>query len=431
MQIGSIWEVKLLRYICIGLLVTMLLVNIDSFPSFADQGSRTSKIIEMVGRICLPILCCLIAYKLDQKNYPKLLLLFIFGVHLLLNTIFLGGEFDGMTMSFEERVGSGRWVDYIFRQFPLVCLVGLAFLRFWAVILWILLSMITFIRPLFLIFQNPYVYLEDDWNIILADGFAINAWMLREQIVLVVCFVIGLLTLFIFNKKLINSTVETEKTTLLLGRYFSPEIKEEIQSAGEQGFSSEPVDLKVAILFTDIIGFTKFSEDMDPKDVLKLLSEYQGLMIDAIFNNKGTVDKFIGDAIMANFGTPRSQGNDAQNAFNCAIEMNMKLKNWNTAREKQGLPLIQHRIGIHFGDCVVGNMGNSKRMEFAVIGDAVNVASRICDACKKFDTNFIVSSELAKELKIQQYTEQVESFVIRGRNEPIDLVKIYMDRNTY
>ena len=79
------------------------------------------------------------------------------------------------------------------------------------------------------------------------------------------------------------------------------------------------------MLFTDIEGFTKLSEKMDPQDVLDLLSTYQTLMVDAIFQNKGTVDKFIGDAVMANFGTPKSHGNDAQNAFNCGVLMNQKL----------------------------------------------------------------------------------------------------------
>ena len=127
---------------------------------------------------------------------------------------------------------------------------------------------------------------------------------------------------------------------------------------------------------------------------------------------------------MANFGTPRSQGNDAQNAFNCAIEMNMKLKNWNTAREKQGLPLIQHRIGIHFGDCVVGNMGNSKRMEFAVIGDAVNVASRICEACKEVKSDVLVSDEVKLRLSENLPSEEVKNFQVRGRDKKITLHKV-------
>ena len=218
MQIGSIWKLS-----CYD---TYVLVSSDNasgehrpFQALLTKVSYIKNNRNGWSYLStnLVLLDCL---QIRSKKLSKVIIVIHLWRAFTFEPIFLGGEFDGMTKSFEERVGSGRWVDYIFRQFPLVCLVGLAFLRFWAVILWILLSMITFIRPLFLIFQNPYVYLEDDWNIILADGFAINAWMLREQIVLVVCFVIGLLTLFIFNKKLINSTVETEKTTLLLGRYF-------------------------------------------------------------------------------------------------------------------------------------------------------------------------------------------------------------------
>ena len=182
---------------------------------------------------------------------------------------------------------------------------------------------------------------------------------------------------------------------------------------------------QVAILFTDIKGFTEISEHLKPEEVVSLLSEYQKRMIKAVFENKGTVDKFIGDAVMANFGTPKSSGNDAQNAFNCALSMNKKLKNWNNSRLEQGLSTIEHRIGIHFGPCVVGNVGNEQRTEFAIIGDPVNVASRICDACKKFDTNLIISQDVANRIKIIPKSEIIENFEIRGRKNTIDLVKVY------
>ena len=116
--------------------------------------------------------------------------------------------------------------------------------------------------------------------------------------------------------------MDLEKSKENYRRYFSPDIGDEIENGdlviGQD--SSRVTD--VAVLFTDIVGFTKLSEKMDPQDVLDLLSEYQTLMVDAIFQHKGTVDKFIGDAVMANFGTPRSHGNDAQNAFDCGVLMN-------------------------------------------------------------------------------------------------------------
>ena len=292
-------------------------------------------------------------------------------------------------------------------------------------VLWIVLSTATILRTLLIIFSNPLIYFESDWNAILTDGFAVNAWMLKNNIMSQIFLCIIILAIFFFNKKLVASAVSSAKSAEAFGRYFSPEIRDEIQSSGEKGLDQSPKDLEVAVMFTDLVGFTNLSENMKPKEVLKLLSDYQSLMVEAIFECKGTVDKFIGDAVMANFGTPKSHGNDAQNAFDCAILMNEKLSEWNKKRETDGLAKITHRIGIHYGPCVVGNMGSEQRVEFAIIGDVVNVASRICDACKKFDTNFLVSSDLARRINISNRQETVSNFVIRGRSEPIDLVKIY------
>lgn len=427
MKEGSIWEVKLLRYVCIGGLVIIMIVNLDFLINIDGFNSYAQLIIALFSRTFLTVLFLYTAYRVDQKSYTKLLLFFILGTHILTNIMFIGDEFEGLFLPFDDRIGEGRWLDYIFRHFPIVSILALAFLRIWAVLLWLFLSTFTFVRPLVKAFQNPLVYLENEWEVIINDGFAVNAWMLEEQIKIQLYFIIGIVAIFWFNRKLVSTTIETEKASLTLSRYFSPEIQKEIQSMTDKGLKNEPLELKVAIIFTDLVGFTKLSEKMNPKDVLSLLNEYQSLMIDAIFKYKGTVDKFIGDAVMANFGTPRSHGNDAQNAFDCAIEMNEKLDEWNLERSKEGLPKIKHRIGIHYGDCVVGNMGNERRMEFAVIGDAVNVASRICDACKEFDTNFLVSADLAKRVKILGRHELVESYSIRGRAEPINLIKIYSD----
>ena len=128
---------------------------------------------------------------------------------------------------------------------------------------------------------------------------------------------------------------------------------------------------------------------------------------------------------MANFGKPGSHSNDDQNAFECALVMNKKLAAWNVEREASGLQKISHRIGIHFGSCVALNMRSEQRVELAVIGDAVNVASRICYACKEFDTNFLISDEFAKRVTHSEKSETVHGYKIRGRNEPINLIKIY------
>ncbi|NBR41185.1 MAG: adenylate/guanylate cyclase domain-containing protein, partial [Alphaproteobacteria bacterium] len=182
-------------------------------------------------------------------------------------------------------------------------------------------------------------------------------------------FVTGAVIFFIRYITRLNLEYETRASAL--SRYFSPAISKEIAD-GRLDLSADGHEEKpVAILFTDIVGFTKMSEQLSPSDTLKLLSEYQSLMVDAIFEYNGTVDKFIGDAVMANFGTPSSSEQDAENAFLCAMEMNRVLAIWNEDRKHMGLQEIEHRIGIHFGQCAVGNIGHKKRTEFAVIGDPV------------------------------------------------------------
>jgi class 3 adenylate cyclase len=163
---------------------------------------------------------------------------------------------------------------------------------------------------------------------------------------------------------------------------------------------------------------------MSSKEIIEMLSEYQDRMIKPIFKNSGTVDKFIGDSVMATFGTPVSQGNDAQNAFNCAREMQIAMRQWVKEREDRKLPVVTHRIGIHFGSCVVGNIGNEDRKEFTVVGDVVNVANRVCDICKELKCDFLVTESLKNRLNETLNAEEVENYPIRGRKDKITLFKV-------
>ena len=154
------------------------------------------------------------------------------------------------------------------------------------------------------------------------------------------------------------------------------------------------------------------------------ISEYQDRMIKPIFKNSGTVDKFIGDSVMATFGTPVSQGNDAQNAFNCAREMQIAMRQWAKERKDKNLIEITHRIGIHFGPCIVGNIGNDQRVEFTVIGDTVNVASRLCEKCKDENADVLISDDLKIRLAEEINSTDTKDLTVRGRKEKITVHKL-------
>ena len=364
----------------------------------------------------------------DRVYYPFALLISVIAInvsifidmHHPLITYFFSNYAEGINIA-------GRHLYYQMVPFPIIIVFALFHLRVWAVFLFFALAVSPIVYRISLIINHPetfFVHLPK----LVGDVYELDRTFWEFSLTICIMAITSAFGLLYFFKYALSAVQKTEQKNFLLGRYFSPDVRDEIEATNTDLQSQGPKELKVAIIFTDIVGFTKLSEKMRPKDVMQMLSEYQAIMVEAIFENKGTVDKFIGDAVMANFGTPKSHGNDAQNAFNCAVSMNLKLDEWNKERGTKNLPQIQHRIGIHFGTCVVGNIGGEQRIEFAVIGDAVNVASRICDACKEFDTNFLITYSVANRIKHKFKFENVLEYYIRGRDEPIGLVKIYSEK---
>jgi adenylate cyclase len=154
-------------------------------------------------------------------------------------------------------------------------------------------------------------------------------------------------------------------------KYFSPAVAERIMSEGEK----EVQELEVSVIFADIVGFTQMAEKMEPQLVSQLLNEYFSRMADVVLEYDGTLDKFIGDCIMAVFGAPYPQEDHAERAVRVALEMRRRLNELN--RELGKDPPIQMRMGINSGKVVAGPIGSHKRKEITVLGDTVNIASRI------------------------------------------------------
>ena len=366
-----------------------------------------------------------ISYFSSEKHYKKFLSALIVQIMLqgiLMNKVNMADI--AYTINIIPSGISGRLVDYAFFFPTLFLAVSIVLFRIKIFIFFIFLyiTVLTLNLSPFLLDENVYFSINklDIFN----DNNVINrAVFMRNIILFFFIMLIGIAILWQANRHAQNSA-DFEKNNMVLGRYFSPDIKNEIEQTGLNFTKDGPKNLNVAVLFTDIVGFTKLSEKMKPNDVLQLLSEYQSIMVDCIFEFNGTVDKFIGDAVMANFGTPKSYGNDAQNAFNCARDMQIAMRSWAKERAEQGKTVLKHRIGIHYGRCVVGNIGSKERMEFAVIGDTVNVASRICDACKDNDAQILISDFLKSQLNEEIDSELIEKYSIRGRQEPMSLHKI-------
>jgi adenylate cyclase len=216
---------------------------------------------------------------------------------------------------------------------------------------------------------------------------------------------------------------ERERLKLNFARYVSQHILDKI-IASPAPLKLEGERRKVTLLFSDIREFTRLSEKMAPELVVSYLNEYFGTMLSVIFKNNGTLDKFMGDGIMVEFGAPIHDSKQEFHAVTAALEMQEALQRLCKKWKKEGKPIIEIGIGIHTGQAVVGNIGTETRMDYTAIGDAVNVASRLERATKTYKTSILVSEETYLAVKDQFSAVHLGPIALPGRTEEIQVYAI-------
>jgi len=180
----------------------------------------------------------------------------------------------------------------------------------------------------------------------------------------------------------------------------------------------------VTVLFADIRGFTSMSENMSAEDVSVILNEYFTEIEPIISKYNGVINKFIGDAVMAIFGETIQDKNHAENAVKCADEMLKKVHDLQKKWMAEGKPKLEIGVGINTGDAFVGNIGSEKRLEYTVIGDMVNLASRIESYNKIYKTNFLISSTTYEKVRDLADVIKISEVSIRGKAKKLDIYEV-------
>lgn len=222
-----------------------------------------------------------------------------------------------------------------------------------------------------------------------------------------------------------DSLAEKEFMRDTFGKVVDPEVRDYLMSGAGKASLGEALGgetREVSVLFCDIRSFTAMSEKMAAADVVSLLNRYFTALGNCITNHHGIINKYIGDAIMAIFGAPVASQNSAQDAFEAALDMRKALIEINKEFNKDGLPEIRFGIGIHTGPVFAGTIGAETRMEYTVIGDTVNTASRLESLCKTYTTDLLISEASAEKLANFPELTFVAETQIRGKTESM---KVY------
>jgi adenylate cyclase len=207
-----------------------------------------------------------------------------------------------------------------------------------------------------------------------------------------------------------------------MARYMDPGIADRLVATGAELLGGQNVE--ATVLFSDIRGFTSMTEQLGAQGTVSLLNEYFTLMVDCIQREDGILDKFIGDAIMAVFGTPVVHEDDADRAVRSAISMINTLNKWNNQRVSEGKQPVNIGVGLNTDTVVSGNIGSSKRMDFTIIGDGVNLASRLESACKQYGAKILISEFTVRKLQGTYRKREVDRVVVKGKTEPVAVYEI-------
>ncbi|MEW5818930.1 MAG: adenylate/guanylate cyclase domain-containing protein [Cyanobacteriota bacterium] len=302
--------------------------------------------------------------------------------------------------------------------------------------LYILIGVIAIVLFLIFLLQELYLTVISIFCIALTFLFTVMFWFYPSNLAVDVAtplLYLCVTPMIIYSIRFFIEKRKRDELSTVLGKVVSSDVMAELLKdpniAELEGKRAE-----ITILFSDIRGFTTLSEKLSPDEVSKKLNTYFNKMEPIIHDYKGTLDKFMGDGIMAIFGAPVQHSDHAMLAIKAALEMQNKLEDLNKDWEKSGGLKFEMGIGINTGYCFVGNLGSKKRIQYTAIGDAVNIASRLEQLNKQFNTKIIISQftyekvrQLAevralKKESIRGRTEQVMIYELRGIRDPKDII---------